>query len=196
MAETEEPRLPPELERVIFEFAAWGDRRATLKLLLVARRVHVWLEPLVHRVLIFEDLDDAVVARLLNPKYGPWVQALASNHGPWEQILGSCSNITDLCIWSGSDDAQTGLQALRLLKGNLRRLSLNGATFEAPLEAAQLDWLRCLTHLEMFGFAPAEVVNTLGELPCLTHFALYECYIETIVSGVLKHGVRNSKNVL
>ncbi|KAH8818622.1 hypothetical protein DL96DRAFT_1684280 [Flagelloscypha sp. PMI_526] len=46
------PHLPPELEQRIFFQAAEADRRKTLDaLLLVARRVHEWLEPLLYRSL-------------------------------------------------------------------------------------------------------------------------------------------------
>ena len=36
------PKLPPELERKIFEICARNNRGACLKLILVARRVRVW----------------------------------------------------------------------------------------------------------------------------------------------------------
>jgi hypothetical protein len=37
-----EPRLPPELERAIFELAAADDAQMILRLVLVARRVRAW----------------------------------------------------------------------------------------------------------------------------------------------------------
>lgn len=36
------PRLPLELERGIFEIAALEDRQDAYRLLLVARRAHIW----------------------------------------------------------------------------------------------------------------------------------------------------------
>lgn len=39
----QDPRLPRELERQIFEFAAQIDMATKLRLVLVARRVRIWL---------------------------------------------------------------------------------------------------------------------------------------------------------
>ncbi|KAJ7267098.1 hypothetical protein C8J57DRAFT_1326611 [Mycena rebaudengoi] len=46
-----EPRLPPELERHIFELAATYQPGTITTFLRVARRVLIWLEPLLYRVL-------------------------------------------------------------------------------------------------------------------------------------------------
>ncbi|KAJ7478691.1 hypothetical protein B0H11DRAFT_1281445 [Mycena galericulata] len=46
------PKLPPELERYIFELGALADRRGIPSLLRVAHRVHVWLEPLLYNALV------------------------------------------------------------------------------------------------------------------------------------------------
>ncbi|KAF7296094.1 hypothetical protein MKEN_01424500 [Mycena kentingensis (nom. inval.)] len=45
------PRLPPELERDIFELAALLNPECMPPLLLVAHRVKIWIEPLLYRVL-------------------------------------------------------------------------------------------------------------------------------------------------
>lgn len=50
MPETE-PKLPPELERTIFEIAARSRPVTIPKLMLVAQRVHTWVEPLLYRVI-------------------------------------------------------------------------------------------------------------------------------------------------
>ncbi|KAF7330318.1 hypothetical protein MVEN_02470000 [Mycena venus] len=49
------PVLPPELEREIFEIIAWESTKAIPPLLPVARRVKLWLEPLLYRVLLVRD---------------------------------------------------------------------------------------------------------------------------------------------
>ncbi|KAF7296357.1 Zn(2)-C6 fungal-type domain-containing protein [Mycena chlorophos] len=46
---SDEPRLPPELERDIFELAADTSDESMAALLYVARRTHLWIEPLVYR---------------------------------------------------------------------------------------------------------------------------------------------------
>ncbi|KAJ7060914.1 hypothetical protein C8F01DRAFT_177276 [Mycena amicta] len=46
-----DPRLPPELERKIFELASTLHPRSMPKLILVAQRVDAWIRPLLYRVL-------------------------------------------------------------------------------------------------------------------------------------------------
>ncbi|KAF8656650.1 hypothetical protein AX16_002455 [Volvariella volvacea WC 439] len=55
MVDSAEPRLPPELERVIFEMAAYNDRNRgdILMLMRVARRTRSWLEPILYEIAIF-----------------------------------------------------------------------------------------------------------------------------------------------
>ncbi|KAJ7289570.1 hypothetical protein C8J57DRAFT_1706372 [Mycena rebaudengoi] len=49
-----EPRLPLELERRVFELAALSNQRAILLLLQVARRTLIWIEPLLYRVVVWQ----------------------------------------------------------------------------------------------------------------------------------------------
>ncbi|KAJ7879703.1 hypothetical protein B0H13DRAFT_1571256, partial [Mycena leptocephala] len=46
------PLLPPELERIIFELAAFVNPASMPSLLLVAPRVKIWIEPLLYETLI------------------------------------------------------------------------------------------------------------------------------------------------
>ncbi|KAF7325122.1 hypothetical protein MKEN_00555700 [Mycena kentingensis (nom. inval.)] len=46
-----EPRLPPELERLVAETTAFTHRKCIPHLLLVARRFHIWIHPLRYRVI-------------------------------------------------------------------------------------------------------------------------------------------------
>ncbi|KAJ7234800.1 hypothetical protein C8J57DRAFT_1531299 [Mycena rebaudengoi] len=50
-----EPRLPPDLERRIFELAAHSHRHVIFPLLQVARRTFIWLEPLLYRVVVWDE---------------------------------------------------------------------------------------------------------------------------------------------
>ncbi|KAF8649087.1 hypothetical protein AX16_006034 [Volvariella volvacea WC 439] len=53
-----EPRLPEELERIIFEIAAREDRSRMLPTLLqVARRVREWLQAIIYKTVILEDSE-------------------------------------------------------------------------------------------------------------------------------------------
>nr|GAT52385.1 predicted protein [Mycena chlorophos] len=58
------PRLPPELERLIFELAAWNNLACAARLIRVAHRVLVWIEPLLHRV--YSIRDATAYSRLRN----------------------------------------------------------------------------------------------------------------------------------
>ncbi|KAJ7366857.1 hypothetical protein DFH08DRAFT_929594 [Mycena albidolilacea] len=49
------PIFPPELEREISEIAARSSTKIIPRLLLVARRVKTWLEPLLYPVIVFRD---------------------------------------------------------------------------------------------------------------------------------------------
>ncbi|KAJ7863129.1 hypothetical protein B0H14DRAFT_3862997 [Mycena olivaceomarginata] len=49
------PIFPPELEREIFEIAVQSNTKIIPPLLLVARRVKTWLEPLLYPVIVFRD---------------------------------------------------------------------------------------------------------------------------------------------
>ncbi|KAJ7141965.1 hypothetical protein C8R43DRAFT_586550 [Mycena crocata] len=48
--EPSEPLLPPEIERKIFEMAACSHRPCIPKLIRVAKRIRIWIEPLLYRV--------------------------------------------------------------------------------------------------------------------------------------------------
>ncbi|KAK7022377.1 hypothetical protein R3P38DRAFT_2960760 [Favolaschia claudopus] len=50
-------RLPTELERLVFEYAAVNSSRIPT-LLLVAHRVRVWLEPMLYDVLLFDGVKN------------------------------------------------------------------------------------------------------------------------------------------
>ncbi|KAF7333276.1 hypothetical protein MSAN_02422100 [Mycena sanguinolenta] len=53
-----DPKLPPELEYRIFEIAALARPTGIPRLMLVARRVKYWIEPLLYRVVLFHSPSD------------------------------------------------------------------------------------------------------------------------------------------
>ncbi|KAF7330030.1 hypothetical protein MKEN_00267000 [Mycena kentingensis (nom. inval.)] len=99
-----EPRLPPELEQEIFQIAA-QDPESILNLLLVARRVHQWVEPYLYRVIQVSN----------SPRLSAFLRAMADRNPPFlaagprsvffeavpectealgQEILAKCPNIT------------------------------------------------------------------------------------------------------
>ncbi|KAF7304421.1 hypothetical protein HMN09_00844200 [Mycena chlorophos] len=175
------PKLPRELERLIFEWAAWGDYKTTLKLLVVARRVHFWIEKFLHRVLVLEHTSYAApptrTPSLENSKYAQWLECVAciarEDLCQLKTILASCKNITDLALWGGCNLGHP-LAVLQPLE-NLRRLSVDGAVFEDVLSPADLAALQRLTHLQIFGLCPPELVGTLRRLPRVRYLSLLLC---------------------
>ncbi|KAJ6505163.1 hypothetical protein C8R45DRAFT_545381 [Mycena sanguinolenta] len=66
MASESDPRLPPELERRICEIAAVACPIRIPTLMLVARRVRFWVEPLLYRVVFLKDSTTGQLLRDLN----------------------------------------------------------------------------------------------------------------------------------
>nr|GAT46947.1 predicted protein [Mycena chlorophos] len=102
------PHLPLELEREIFELAAWHDTPTMLVarlLILVASRVRVWIEPLLHRVFHIETKEEiqALHDRLMNnPRHAASLRHLLVTcstpevYPALEYILRACSNLVEL----------------------------------------------------------------------------------------------------
>ncbi|KAJ7808759.1 hypothetical protein B0H13DRAFT_2151097 [Mycena leptocephala] len=72
-----EPRLLPELEREIFDFAAVHYPTKLPDFLRVCRRVHWWLEPLLYRVL---DLDKPLLVNAIQSVLESEAKELAARH--------------------------------------------------------------------------------------------------------------------
>nr|GAT51952.1 predicted protein [Mycena chlorophos] len=59
MANPDEPRLPPELERRIFEIAAVSDPESIARSVgLVAKRVWAWTEPIIYRTVVVSSMNE------------------------------------------------------------------------------------------------------------------------------------------
>ncbi|KAF8883636.1 hypothetical protein CPB84DRAFT_186441 [Gymnopilus junonius] len=54
---TSSPAFPPELEREIFEFAAYGFIECISTLVLVAKKVKEWVEPIRYNIIIATALN-------------------------------------------------------------------------------------------------------------------------------------------
>ncbi|KAF7325027.1 Auxin efflux carrier transmembrane protein [Mycena kentingensis (nom. inval.)] len=169
--------LPPEMERVIFELAAWNDTPTTLSLLLVAHRVRIWIEPLLYRVLNPSNIEgfDALIS---TGKPASFTQHLLVNTVYVEpeklnRIIRSLPNLTSLAVWislGSQTDFFDGLGAGGTPP--LARLSL-GCLQSAFPNPASIGPLRQLTHLELYDYSSCSdiMLPTLASLPSLTHLA-------------------------
>ncbi|KAJ7171319.1 hypothetical protein C8R46DRAFT_1088163 [Mycena filopes] len=193
------PRLPPELERLIFEVAALSYRVGIPTLMLVVWRIKEWIEPLRYR-------DLYIAYTFKDDLHGfPWIQrevllaaiesrpptlfrsvqhlvfddSLTHDYTPWPSaalntIFGACSRITTLYSaidLNGSLDALGSLQGLRRLTINLQKLF-----HPRPIDFAH-PMFQNITHLELDDDDEQHTVNleatysSIVTLPNLSHIA-------------------------
>ncbi|KAJ7060142.1 hypothetical protein C8F01DRAFT_1370315 [Mycena amicta] len=200
--ESTAPILPPELEHDIFELAGWNDLDTSLVLLLVARRVYVWIEPLLYRVLLVSTENDLPRLEALIDPNADSARAdrlrIAVRHlalstrmerATLTLTLRRLSSITDLALWTGDTypellaDMQSLTQLTRL-SVNLFALLGGAKGFTLPT-AEQFSPLGRITHLDVFGSTPNELIPVFGMFPALTHLALTDNYLPELIESVL-----------
>lgn len=191
MAVAVQSRLPVELEKPIFEMAAWSHRKNAQNLVRVARRVKVWVDPIFYAVVSLVDnefqtkrsgpssLNRFMKAFELHPEqfFAEHVQhiCLAASTsfevGLATSVLHACQNIINLA-YGGS--IYTWDRVLSLLHSKyLTRLSI-----ELPRPAPDPEYhsarlrplLTNVTHLDVLSVWPHP--DVLDLLPNLTHIAL------------------------
>ncbi|KAJ6533407.1 hypothetical protein DFH09DRAFT_1370033 [Mycena vulgaris] len=186
-----EPALPVELEREIFETTALMHPGTIVVLLRVARRTHVWIEPLLYKVVrigrgapysgmahaIFKGLNSESkpasvfqdTARHILIQKGPWSRAEAA------QVLDACPGVVDLAM----DSVMASPTMLSpLAKMRLRRLSVSLEMLFGGFGAIDRTHALfiSLTHLRLNRFEgqrTEQVCAHLAWLPALTHLCLH-----------------------
>ncbi|KAF7304382.1 hypothetical protein HMN09_00840300 [Mycena chlorophos] len=195
-----EPRLPPELERAIFEVAASNNLRVSSNLCFVARRVKAWIEPFLYRVFLLSNTDHAEnFGKLLMKRpdiVKQHVQRVAltdsTSRTQARQILAICTNLLELCFWSSpypgllKDMQQLSLTHLSI---NLSAIFTTSTPrkFELPPQS-MLGPFRCMTHLDVFNSNPSALVPFLVNdtfLPCLTHLSFTNTYSRPPIQRIL-----------
>ncbi|KAJ7758373.1 hypothetical protein B0H16DRAFT_651142 [Mycena metata] len=186
-----EPRLPPDLERSVFEAAA-SSPSGMLNLMLVAWRVKVWIEPLLYRVIflstksIIPELDGLPVftidvLRGLIAARGPaFFQSVVrhlfldgATYLPEDvvpAILEACRHVTNLFARFGHGPVLTSLDEME----QLQRLTINTRTLFSGEPAIDFSraLFRNLTHLELLGNTYHESSSLeFHNIPHLTHIA-------------------------
>ncbi|KAF7290220.1 hypothetical protein MIND_01335500 [Mycena indigotica] len=172
------PRLPPELEFAVFSEAAKVSRQVHYTLLLVARRVCLWLEPLLYRTLFFgHEYRSPELSTMSLPRQSflvVTVRHIVVCGNPPGAPLRLFSAVPHIAIggpYRARDmrDAFFALTNLRSLATDPRIIAdgcLTTADAVRPVFAV-------LTHLELFRRPPG-VAEFCAALPCLTHVALNE----------------------
>ncbi|KAJ6571098.1 hypothetical protein B0H19DRAFT_1064214 [Mycena capillaripes] len=181
-----DPRLPPGLERNIFELAGIGDLGMIQISLRVARRVRIWMEVFLHRVMFVDRYSHSKKtyallgalhfkpAAFLSDAVRHLYLDLTSILSPAETrtLLRLCENITSLAVIGRC--AEPGLLPI-LATMHLRRLSIKlGGLFASP---PAIDFTHPLftsiTHLYLMDrFIPTH--SQVTALPSLTHLCLNE----------------------
>ncbi|KAJ7699011.1 hypothetical protein B0H17DRAFT_317412 [Mycena rosella] len=172
------PSLPTELERAIFELAANTSPSTIPTLLRVAQRVRIWLEPLLYRVLVFDNfksglnLREAIEAKsahfLSAVRHVNFVQGVITTSDA-KSILESCPGIVNLGLpWDVADPSLLpllGTMCLQRLSANLLELfgQHSAGDLKHPL-------FRSVTHIGLIdGIEAGDVVwmKRLSTLPAL-----------------------------
>ncbi|KAF9526892.1 hypothetical protein CPB83DRAFT_857162 [Crepidotus variabilis] len=188
------PRLPLELEREIFEIAALDNAEDAILLSLVAKRIQIWLEPIVYRTSYRNPLARS------SPAFSRWISESKRQRvlqyterlllrdtyvKEATDIINQCPNIWDLSIWDLRQLSQLDLLLAILPSFSIQRLYIGNEC---------LSWLRLngsqkfnpslylhLTHLSLHvpkrGSPSYKVIAShatiFSKLPCLTHFAVF-----------------------
>ncbi|KAJ7167955.1 hypothetical protein C8R46DRAFT_1094577 [Mycena filopes] len=194
-ADVSNPRLPPELERVIFEFAAITHRTSIPTFMRVCWRVKQWVEPLLYEVVFVTSPFVNHVRQMQGIPVMPvevFIHAIATKPHSFfaasvrhlflqsylesatvSTIFAACSSLTHLYYTPYDHDPRAHLLALESLH-HLEQV----AFFVTDLFPRTLDWTRPmfqhLTHLELLDTPTALALGTGMALPArLTHIALH-----------------------
>ncbi|KAJ6533420.1 hypothetical protein DFH09DRAFT_1181380 [Mycena vulgaris] len=187
-----EPALPVELEREIFETTALMHPGTIFVLLRVARRTHVWIEPLLYRIVRISGYSPysrmaRAILQGLNSESKPAsvfqdaVRHLLIQAGPWShaevaQVLEACPGVVDLAMVSTMPSPAI---LPCLAKMRLRRLSVSfELLFGGPGAIDPTHALfASLTHLHLSRLGgqqhTEQVCVHLPPLPALTHLCLH-----------------------
>ncbi|KAJ7064590.1 hypothetical protein C8F01DRAFT_1366891 [Mycena amicta] len=190
MSSDDEPRLPRELEREIFYTAALLHPLTIPKLLRVARRVLIWVEPLLYRTLRIGNRPSHV-SQLKAASTKPLeflaraVQCVGlyatRDYHAARGILSLCTGVTRLAL-SRDPSVQNLLPVLsafpiQRFAGFLSDLMHAIVTEEpSPEEIAAHPLFCCLTHIDLFDsldpFDGLSIIEILPSLPSLTHLTI------------------------
>ncbi|KAF8655613.1 hypothetical protein AX16_002995 [Volvariella volvacea WC 439] len=167
-----EPRLPQDLERAIFEFAALNDRRSIPLLMRVARRIRIWLEPIHYETVILRTTylnPSPNNAHLFHEIFKPpssYVHhirhlsiPLAGNNDQLSTFVSQCANIQNLQL-SGNIVPAIASALITAIRSPNRTVSpkgllrFSGSLYEV-FRDTQVDFnheaFKDLTHLDLAG---------------------------------------------
>ncbi|KAJ7636629.1 hypothetical protein FB45DRAFT_448385 [Roridomyces roridus] len=173
------PRLPMDIERETFEWTAIAHPSSIPTLLLVARRVRIWVEPYLYRAIKvapwppYSIMERDVLNGTGKPAsfYRDAVRHLYIQDKPRADVLKICTRTRSITSFGRAPELMPVLPQM-----DLRRLSLslrelfNGPPYLHPL-------FQTITHLDLHDIIGEDdeqdpVVRLLPALPALTHLCL------------------------
>ncbi|KAF7367992.1 hypothetical protein MSAN_00864900 [Mycena sanguinolenta] len=186
----DEPRLPPELEHKIFKIAALARPIGIRTLMLVAKRVKFWVEPVLYRVVYLNSPSIGNPDNFDLPAFAPdaleqispdclrHVRHLYINdtfvEGRLQSWLLACSGVTNLCaLFACTPDllpSISGFTNIKYLTIDVR--ALDGTKLPLPT-------FLTVTHLELLDLTTLvvrvdvdRVFSNISLMPRLTHIAI------------------------
>ncbi|KAF9017853.1 hypothetical protein BDZ89DRAFT_1140407 [Hymenopellis radicata] len=185
--------LPAELERDIFETCVRNDVTTAPALMLVAKRVRIWVEPMLYESITIGRLtvDDALLMRTFTSKPVAFFASAVKNlcmtrrvpNDAARYVLEACSSVQRLACWVDRLENH-GLGELIIPLAALRELSCGMSLFRVvAARSLECSWVFRLTHLELIMF-DIEFVQ-LSIFPQLTHFSLLVGYFEAVVGDLI-----------
>ncbi|KAJ7051269.1 hypothetical protein C8F01DRAFT_1175458 [Mycena amicta] len=212
MSEVDSSRLPPELEREIFEIAALSNPKCICALLCVAHRVLEWIEPFLYRSIRFEDdnhITLSALRRVMQSKPPPFFAAavrhiVVTRAINFDDVVCHCTKTTHLVL-APIEDAQPETLPLYLkCMPDIQRLAacledgLPYSTYPSVESLAVfLPRFAGVTHFELFDGTRARmhdlserIVPFICSLPALTHLAVNDimehALLEILLAGCEK----------
>ncbi|KAH8818735.1 hypothetical protein DL96DRAFT_1471265 [Flagelloscypha sp. PMI_526] len=174
-ADRRSPRLPPELEQLIFTFTAQVSPPTLQSLLLVAHRTHEWLEPLRYSALDLGPTASGEIFTLVSQKDPAFLAThvtsiLLSSRNEADEILTKCTGVMDL-VFFGYNNTQSFTQLATFSR--LRMLSLEyrpSLAFGRLLGKDPTLVFPTLTHLDFNHFSFPAFQKMALHFPSLSHF--------------------------
>ncbi|KAJ6600215.1 hypothetical protein B0H10DRAFT_2083383 [Mycena sp. CBHHK59/15] len=194
-----EPVFPVDLEREIFETTALMHPKIIPKLLLVARRIHIRIEPLLYRVLhlgIYDLMPDIFLTTTKTKPpgffHGAVRQMYLESSISWSQadvqeVLSLCSGLVPLEIVGKFVNPRIlrSLGQMRLQRLSVRLEALFGGNSCIDLTHPLFD---SITHLDIYDeIGEKRILTRISALPALTHL----CFNEEVAWGIIRAVLRD-----
>ncbi|KAK6967084.1 tyrosinase central domain-containing protein [Favolaschia claudopus] len=198
MSQSEDPVFPPELEQEIFRFTAELHPSSIPTLLLVARRVLIWIEPCLYDVLrvTSTDIHQLALKRIVTKPVEFIHKAVrhlaleAPELDTSDKLLELFKGVIDLALGSFLNHDVLGPDVLPLLAGmRLQRLSMNLMDIFPVAVDFSLPMFTHLTHLDVCDSTAVyleKVMACIPALPALTHLCLVNAALRDTALAMLE----------